>query len=119
MKNNQLGAAITDIKMRRMSGVAVAKILKYVTETSLSVRNLRILDQQGGNPRDRRGHPRVDLDLPVEYKAWGTLKVFGGLAIDGSKEGLLIFSIKEVLCKERIEEFDPHAVEFELLCQNQ
>ena len=54
-------------------------------------------NQQRGISRDRRSHPRVDLDLPVEYQALGTLKAFGGIAIDGSEEGLLIFSTKEML----------------------
>jgi hypothetical protein len=32
----------------------------------------------------------------VEYQALGTLKALGGIAIDGSEEGLLIFSTKEM-----------------------
>ena len=52
--------------------------------------------QREGSPRDRRNHPRFGLDLPVEYQALGTLKAFGGIAIDGSEEGLLIFSTKEM-----------------------
>ena len=52
--------------------------------------------QRGKNSRDRRNHPRFDLDLPVEYQALGTLKALGGIAIDGSEEGLLIFSTKEM-----------------------
>jgi PilZ domain len=52
--------------------------------------------ERGKNRRDRRNHPRFDLDLPVEYQALGTLKAFGGIAIDGSEEGLRIFSTKEV-----------------------
>jgi hypothetical protein len=32
----------------------------------------------------------------MEYQALGTLKAFGGIAIDGSEEGLLIFSTKEM-----------------------
>ena len=52
-------------------------------------------DQRRGDLRSRRSHPRVDLDLPVEYQALGTLKAFGGIAIDGSEVGLLIHSTKD------------------------
>ena len=52
--------------------------------------------QQRGIPRDCREHPRFDLDFPLEHKALGTLKAFGGIAIDESEEGFLIFSIKDV-----------------------
>ena len=52
--------------------------------------------QRGENPRDRRYQARFDLDLPMEYQALGTLKALGGIAIDGSEEGLLIFSTKEM-----------------------
>ena len=64
-------------------------------EKPSDLRNHQI-QQRGNNRRDRRNHPRFGLDLPVEYQALGTLKAFGGIAIDGSEEGLRLFSTKEV-----------------------
>ena len=53
-------------------------------------------DQRRGDLGSRRSHPRVDLDLPMEYQALGTFKAFGGIAIDGSEEGLLVYSTKDL-----------------------
>ena len=69
-------------------------------EKPSDLRNLQ--NQQRGITRDRRSHPRVDLDLPVETQALGTLKAFGGIAIDGSEEGFLIFSVKDVFVGARL-----------------
>ena len=53
-------------------------------------------DAQRASKKERRKHPRFDLDLPLEHKVIGTAAALGGIAIDGSEEGLLIFSPKDM-----------------------
>ena len=53
-------------------------------------------DEQKGNKNDRRQYPRFRLDLPLEHQVMGSPNVFGGIAIDGSEEGFLIFSRKDL-----------------------
>jgi len=46
--------------------------------------------------KDKRQYPRFLLDLPLEYRVMGAPNAFGGIAIDGSEEGFLIFSRKDL-----------------------
>jgi len=46
--------------------------------------------------KDKRQYPRFLLDLPLEHQVMGSPNVFGGIAINGSEEGFLIFSRKDM-----------------------
>lgn len=53
-------------------------------------------NEQNGNGKNRRKHPRVSLDLPLEYRFKNIPKVYGGLVVNGSEKGLLIESVKHI-----------------------
>jgi len=46
--------------------------------------------------RDRRSHPRVIIDFPLEYRIFNTPSARGALTVDGSKTGLLIQSVSDL-----------------------
>ena len=46
--------------------------------------------------KDRRRFPRVFMDLPLEYQIMDTSNVHGGLVINASETGLLIYSVKNI-----------------------
>jgi c-di-GMP-binding flagellar brake protein YcgR len=46
--------------------------------------------------RDRRKYPRVIMDLPLEYRARQATRARGGLVVDASETGLLIYSREEI-----------------------
>jgi c-di-GMP-binding flagellar brake protein YcgR len=48
------------------------------------------------DPRERRKHPRISLDLPVEYRVTSAPHGRGALVINASESGLLVHSIKEM-----------------------
>ncbi len=52
---------------------------------------------QEGNRDERRKHPRVALDLPLEYRVANIPNAYGALVVNGSEMGLLIESIKKIL----------------------
>lgn len=45
---------------------------------------------------ERRRHPRFPLDLPLDHGMLGSPTLCGGIAIDGSETGLLIFSLQDM-----------------------
>jgi hypothetical protein len=53
-------------------------------------------NEQNGNGEDRRKHPRVILDLPLEYRVTNISNAHGALIVNGSEMGLLIESIKNI-----------------------
>ena len=53
-------------------------------------------EQQNGNGKNRRKHPRVILDLPLEYRMTNVPHVHGALVANGSEMGLLIESVKNI-----------------------
>jgi len=53
-------------------------------------------DHQNGNGKNRRKHPRVILDLPLEYRVTNVPHVHGALVANGSEMGLLIESVKNI-----------------------
>ncbi len=53
-------------------------------------------EQQNGNEKNRRKHPRVVLDLPLEYRVTNIPHAHGALIVNGSEMGLLIESIKNI-----------------------
>lgn len=54
-------------------------------------------DQKKGNSEDRRKHPRVVLDLPLEYRVTNIPDAHGALVVNGSEMGLLMESVKKIL----------------------
>lgn len=46
--------------------------------------------------RDRRKHPRVCMDLPLEYVAKYDSRARGGIVVDASETGFLIYSTEDI-----------------------
>lgn len=46
--------------------------------------------------RDRRKHPRVSMDLPLEYLANHESRARGGIVVDASESGFLIYSTQDI-----------------------
>lgn len=57
--------------------------------------DLRLLERTGTN-KDRRRRPRVYMDLPVEVREADGGEIHGGMIVDGSEIGFLVYSIKEM-----------------------
>ena len=53
-------------------------------------------NDQKENGEDRRKHPRVVLDLPLEYRVTNIPNAHGALVANGSEMGLLIESVKNI-----------------------
>ena len=45
---------------------------------------------------EKRKHPRLDLDLPLEYRMTNAPQAYGALVVNASESGLLIHSIKNI-----------------------
>jgi hypothetical protein len=52
---------------------------------------------QKGSREERRRHPRVVLNLPLEYRVTNIPNAQGALAVNGSEMGLLMESVKKIL----------------------
>ena len=52
---------------------------------------------QGRKREDRRKHPRVVLDLPLEYRVTNIPNAHGALIVNGSEMGFLMESVKRIL----------------------
>jgi PilZ domain len=46
--------------------------------------------------QERRRHPRFPLGLPLDHRTLGSSDPYGGIAIDGSEAGLLIYSLQDM-----------------------
>ena len=46
--------------------------------------------------KDRRRCPRISMDLPLEYRVKYDARAHGGIVIDASETGFLIYSIKDI-----------------------
>ena len=46
--------------------------------------------------REKRKHPRVYMDLPLEYRVLETPQAHGALVVNASESGLLVHSIKNI-----------------------
>ena len=46
--------------------------------------------------KDRRKYPRVSMDLPLEYLAKCDSRARGGIVMDASETGLLIYSTEDI-----------------------
>jgi hypothetical protein len=53
-----------------------------------------MIDSNGNG--DRRSHPRIIMDLPLEYRIFYTPFARGALTVDASKTGLLIQSVSDL-----------------------
>jgi len=45
---------------------------------------------------DRRRYPRSLMDLPLEYRVINAPYAHGGIVVNGSEEGFLIYSVKDM-----------------------
>jgi len=46
--------------------------------------------------KEKRKHPRVNMDLPLEYRISDTPKAQAGMVLNASESGLLVHSIKDM-----------------------
>jgi hypothetical protein len=46
--------------------------------------------------KEKRKHPRINLDLPIEYRVLDAPHAHGGLIINASESGLLVYSVKDI-----------------------
>jgi len=46
--------------------------------------------------QDRRRYPRISMDLPLEYRVKYDARAHGGIVIDASETGFLIYSIEDI-----------------------
>jgi hypothetical protein len=46
--------------------------------------------------KDRRKYPRVHIDLPLEYRVKYDARAHGGIVIDASESGFLIYSTEDI-----------------------
>jgi len=53
--------------------------------------------------KDRRKYPRVHMDLPLEYRMKYDAHGRGGIVIDASEGGLLIYSIEDISIGTKLE----------------
>ena len=60
------------------------------------------LSERAGPSKDRRRRPRVFMDLPVEIREVDGGEIHGGMILDGSEIGFLIYSIKQMSIGSRL-----------------
>jgi hypothetical protein len=53
------------------------------------------MDTSSAN-HDRRRYPRSLMDLPLEYRVINAPYAHGGIVVNGSEEGFLIYSVKDM-----------------------
>lgn len=46
--------------------------------------------------KENRKHPRLYLDLPIEYRLPDLSSAHGGIVVNGSETGFLIYSLKDI-----------------------
>jgi hypothetical protein len=51
---------------------------------------------------EKRKHPRVILDLPLEYHALGIPSVYGAIIVNGAEEGFLIRALQDMRLGTRL-----------------
>ncbi len=56
------------------------------------------MEGSNGQPErtERRKSPRLLMDLPLEYRVVNAPYAHGGIVVNGSEEGFLIYSIKDM-----------------------
>jgi hypothetical protein len=52
--------------------------------------------QNSSHIREKRKHPRVNMDLPLEYRVTDAPHIHGALVVNVSESGLLVHSIKDI-----------------------
>jgi hypothetical protein len=53
-------------------------------------------NEQYGDGEDRKKHPRVVLDLPLEYRITNIPNAHGALIVNGNEMGLIIESVEDI-----------------------
>lgn len=52
---------------------------------------------QGSNHiKEKRKHPRVNMDLPLEYRVLDAPNLHGAMVVNVSEAGLLVYSVKDL-----------------------
>jgi hypothetical protein len=70
---------------------------------------------QGSNHiKEKRKHPRVNMDLPLEYRVLDTPHLHGAMVVNVSESGLLVHSVKDlpIGTKLNIAVLFPNGLEF-------
>ena len=52
--------------------------------------------QDSSHIREKRKHPRVNMDLPLAYRVTDAPHIHGALVVNASETGLLVHSIKNI-----------------------
>jgi hypothetical protein len=52
--------------------------------------------EKSSENHDRRRYPRSLMDLPLEYRVINAPYAHGGIVVNGSEEGFLIYSVKDM-----------------------
>ena len=64
--------------------------------------------------KDRRRYPRISMDLPLEYRVKYDARAHGGIVIDASQTGFLIYSIEDIPVGTKLKIAVLFAKEYEL-----
>ena len=77
---------------------------------------LRSKDAMGSSRyhTDRRKYPRVYMDLPLEYRMKYDLHARGGIVIDASEKGFLIYSTEDIPLGTKLKIAVLFPIEYEL-----
>ena len=52
--------------------------------------------ERSDEAQERRKFPRLVMDLPLEYRVINAPYAHGGIVVNGSEEGFLIYSVKDM-----------------------
>ena len=64
--------------------------------------------------KDRRKYPRVHIDLPLEYRVKYDARAHGGIVIDASESGFLIYSTEDIPIGTKLKMAVLFSAEYEL-----
>ena len=64
--------------------------------------------------KDRRKYPRVHMDLPLEYRVKHDARAHGGIVIDASESGFLIYSTEDIPIGTKLKMTVLFSAEYEL-----
>jgi len=64
--------------------------------------------------KDRRKYPRVHIDLPLEYRVKYDARAHGGIVIDASESGFLIYSTEDIPIGTKLKVAVLFSAEYEL-----
>ena len=72
--------------------------------------------ERANDNKERRKSPRFDMDWPLEYRVTDAPDVHGGIAVNGSDEGLCIHSARDMSVGTRLNIVVIYREEFQLTC---